>query len=461
MIGLPSAVIFTAEDVSNGIPAREMDVAGRRGIAENERWHLRKDGSRFWGSGLVTPLLDEGGELRGFVKVVRDMTDRKQAEEALRDADRRKDEFLAMLAHELRNPLSSIQNAAQLVRHAALPPAKADWAKGVILDQVRPPRPARRRPARRGADHPRQDPPPAGERRPGAGPGRRRRGGPADGRSAPATSSPSTCRPARSTSRGDATRLEQVFVNLLTNAAKYTDPGGRIELSARRDGDSWVVRVVDTGVGISAEMMSRVFDLFAQVDSSLDRSQGGLGIGLTISQSLVQLHGGTIAVASEGPGRGSTFTVRLPALEAAPEVIAPACGPPAAHARAGARVLVVDDNRATARALTDLLRLSGFTVLAAHDGLDAIAAARQHCPEVVLLDIGLPGMDGYQVARQLRNEEAARDARIIAVTGYSEDQARRRSREAGFDHHLVKPVDYDALLDLIGATGHGGTTPAD
>ena len=448
-------MIFSEEDVARGIPKREMDQARRRGISEDERWHVRKDGSKFWGSGLVTPLLDESEELRGFTKVVRDMTEWKQAEEALRDADRRKDEFLAMLAHELRNPLSSIQNAAYLVRHASLPPERSAWAKDVIVNQVkhlarlvddlldvaritrgkielRTDQIDLAKVLHRASDAAR---PMIEERR--------------HEFVMELGSTPLTI-------QGDPTRLEQVFSNLLTNAAKYTDPGGRIEVTAQPEGGKLVVRIADNGVGISSEMLSRVFDLFAQVDNSLDRTQGGLGIGLTISQQLVILHGGSIEVTSGGTGQGSVFTVRIPLLEPqSSEVIAPAVETASLNPRSGARILVVDDNLATATALADLLQLSGFEVESAHDGFQAILAARKQLPEVVLLDIGLPGMDGYQVVRKLRHEEGLRDARIIAITGYGEDQARQRSREAGFDHHLVKPVDYDTLLGLIAYDGVG------
>ena len=459
LVGRPSSAIFAAEDVAAGIPRRELDVARRRGIAEDERWHVRKDGTRFWASTLVTPLLDEAEQIRGFTKVVRDMTEWKRAEEALRDADRRKDEFLAMLAHELRNPLSSIQNAAHLVRHASLPPERLAWARDIIVVQVKHlarlvddlldvARITRGKIRLRleGVDMAQVLARAAEVARPLLDDRRHE---------FVATLDPGPLRV-----EGDPTRLEQVMTNLLTNAAKYTDPGGRIELSARVEGDRLAVRVADTGVGIAPDMLPRVFDLFAQVDNSLDRSQGGLGIGLTIAQRLVALHGGTIEVASPGAGRGSVFTVRLPLLAppAAAEVVRPAeAARPAANPRAGAKVLVVDDNLATATALADLLQLSGFEVVAAHDGFEAIAAARRQLPEIVLLDIGLPGQDGYQVVHQLRQEEGVRHARIIAITGYGEDQARRRSREAGFDFHLVKPVDYDTLLDLIAHDAPGGS----
>jgi len=449
LLGRHVGVIFTEEDVRAGVPARELATAARRGIAEDERWHLREDGSRFWGSGLATPLLDEAGDLRGFIKVVRDMTDRKRAEEALREADHRKDEFLAMLGHELRNPLSALHNAARLARQPGTTPERLAWTGEVIADQVRH--------LTRLVD----DLLDVSRITQGK---IRLRAEPLDladvlARAVEAAR-PSieekghalalAVGPGPLPAEADPTRLEQVFVNLLANAAKYTDPGGKITLAAAREGDDLVVRVGDDGVGIGPEMLPRVFDLFAQVERSLDRSQGGLGIGLTIARRLVELHGGSIEAASDGPGRGSEFAVRLPALadRPAPRADAPAQAQPPS-APAGASVLVVDDNLPSADALAGLLRLSGYRAQAVHDGREAIAEAQRLRPDVVLLDIGLPGLDGYQVAEQLRRVPGMESATIIAITGYGEDHARRRSREVGFDHHLVKPVDYDNLLALL------------
>ncbi len=451
LIGRPTRILFTPEDDRAGIPRRELTRAGARGSGDDERWYVRKDGSHFWGSGLVTPLLDEGGQLRGYTKVVRDMSERKRTEEAFLEADRRKDEFLAMLAHELRNPLSAITNAARLSRQPGLPDDQAERARGVISNQVKhlsrlvddlldvsriTLRKVRLRPDR-------------------------------------VDLATILARAVETTSaffeerrhalgldlgfdalmvEGDPTRLEQVFANLLTNAGKYTEPGGRVDLSAAREGDSLVIRVRDNGIGIGPEMLAKVFDLFAQVDRSLDRSQGGLGIGLTIARRLVEMHGGTIEVSSEGNARGSVFTVRLPAAKAS----APSAEPPSPlptrserSIRPGCRILIVDDNQDSAGMLAELLKLSGFEVLKAHDGREAIAGARTLQPEIVLLDIGLPGMDGYQVAAHLRGEAGLKDLTIIAITGYGEEQAQRRSREAGFDFHLVKPVNYDDLLELL------------
>ena len=456
LIGFDHALLFSAADAGNGLPVQELKYARRRGLYEVEAWHVRKDQSQFWGSSLVTLLLDENGDHRGYTKVVRDMTEWKQAEDSLHEADRRKNEFLAMLAHELRNPLSSIQNAAQLVRHEAITPEKSDWAKNVILSQVKhlahlvddlldvariTQGKIRLRMAelnlREVLDRACEVARPMIEKQ-------------NQEFVVNLVTNPAWV-------RGDATRLEQVFTNLLTNAAKYTNPGGRIELSLIADEGFWVVRVADNGVGISAEMRKRVFDLFAQVDNSLDRSQGGLGIGLTISRSLIQLHEGTIEVESAGPGQGSVFSVRLAALD--PQCVAPPTPTPAKRTpRSAGRILVVDDNQSTARALGTLLQLAGFTVRLAHDGLAALELCRQEPAETVLRDIGRTGMDGHEVAHRLRQEPTMRQAQIIAVTGYGEQQTRSDARSSEFDYHLVKPVDFDALIELI-APDRSTTTP--
>jgi CheY-like chemotaxis protein len=249
----------------------------------------------------------------------------------------------------------------------------------------------------------------------------------------------------------DATRLAQVLSNLLNNAAKYTPEGGRISVEVHRTGDAAEVRVRDSGIGIRADVLPRVFQMFTQADSSHDRSHGGLGIGLAISRRLVELHGGTLTAASDGPGRGSEFTVRLP-VAAGP---APAA-PPSANgvATRPLRVLVADDNRDSAESLAVLLRLAGHEVHTAFDGPRAVelAAAR---PEVALLDIGMPGMSGHEVARRLRARPESADCVLVAMTGWGQDDDRRRSKEAGFDHHLVKPVDLPALNDLLAQVASG------
>jgi CheY-like chemotaxis protein len=247
----------------------------------------------------------------------------------------------------------------------------------------------------------------------------------------------------------DLTRLSQVFANLLNNAGKYTDRGGRIELTAETRDDAAIVRLKDNGIGLTAEQLPGIFGMFAQVESGAAHVEGGLGIGLNLVRSLVELHGGTVTAESEGPGKGSTFAVRLPLAPKVrstgrkdmPAVAAPANG--------GSRVLVVDDNNDALVTLDLLLKRHGHQVLAASDGRTALTAARDFRPDVVLLDIGLPDISGYEVARALRSEPWASELRLIAITGWGQQDDRDKAREAGFDHHLVKPVDPKALMALL------------
>ncbi|HEX4611177.1 MAG TPA: ATP-binding protein, partial [Urbifossiella sp.] len=238
----------------------------------------------------------------------------------------------------------------------------------------------------------------------------------------------------------DPTRMTQVVSNLLTNAAKYTPDEGRIEVWAAADGGRAVVRVTDTGMGIPADMLPKVFDLFTQVGKHLDRAQGGLGIGLSLVRRLVEMHGGEVTAESGGPGRGSTFTVRVP-LGPGPAEAAAAGGTQTAAPRRGRRVLVVDDNVDAAESLATLLGLLGHETAVAHTGPDAIGQAAGLRPEVVFLDIGLPGMNGYEVAAALRAGGTCPGAVFVALTGWGAEEDRRRSKEAGFDLHLTKPVE--------------------
>jgi PAS domain S-box-containing protein len=454
ILGRNFRVIFTPEDIEARQAAREMRTAAAEGRALDERWHVKKGGERFWAQGLVMPLKDDAGETRGFLKIIRDMTEQRQLEDALKartaeleEADIHKNEFLAMLAHELRNPLAAIRNAVTLAARSGTR-EDLEWSRDVTARQVK------------NFAHLIDDLLDVS----------RITQGKIQLRKEVVDAAPilrhavEAVRPMVEDRKhelllsftstdlrieADPTRLEQMLVNLLTNAAKYTPSGGRIQLIAGVEGGEFVCRVRDNGVGISPELLPRMFDLFAQADRSLARSEGGLGIGLTLVRSLAELHGGTITATSDGPDRGSEFVLRLPSTlsPTAPGLDLPD-GPEKIPPR-GLRVLVVDDNVDTANGMAKLFRLSGHAVRVAHSGPDAIAAAREHGPEVVILDIGLPGMDGYDVAALLRREEGTREAVIIAVSGYGEEQARSRSGEAGFNHHLIKPVNFETLLTVM------------
>jgi CheY-like chemotaxis protein len=368
----------------------------------------------------------------------------------LREADRRKDEFLAVLAHELRNPLAAILGAAQVLPPDARDPAVHE-SRDVIVRQGRHMTrlvddllDASR--IGRGEIAIHMVPVAVGE---------------AVARAAEAARPLIEARghrlevtlpPEPTWLEADPVRLEQVMANLLTNAARYTEPGGRIELEAVRESEALVIHVRDNGIGIAPEALPRVFDLFAQADPDRDRARGGLGIGLALVRSLVELHGGVITASSPGAGLGSEFVVRLP-LGTAPAGHPTRGGDAGGQAEDGhrsrpVRVLVVDDQPDLARGLARLLKSWGHEVDVAHDGPSALEAAQAHRPELVLLDVGLPGMDGFEVARLLRGPHAA-GPRVVALTGYGREEDRRRSREAGFNHHLTKPVDPDALQRLL------------
>jgi CheY-like chemotaxis protein len=251
----------------------------------------------------------------------------------------------------------------------------------------------------------------------------------------------------------DRARLAQVFGNLLNNSCKYTRPNGTIALTAKRVDDDVVVTVKDNGAGIPADKIDSIFDMFMQVDRTAEHSQGGLGIGLTLVKRLVEMHGGSIEARSEGEGLGSEFIVRLPVM-GKPAVAAPVSDNGSASST-GRRVLIVDDNQDSADSLSMLLEITGNKTFQAHDGLEALDAVEKHRPEVVLLDIGLPKLDGHEVCRRIRAMPWGRDIIIIALTGWGQEDDRRRSEEAGFNGHLVKPVDYDQLLALLGESTNG------
>jgi CheY-like chemotaxis protein len=248
--------------------------------------------------------------------------------------------------------------------------------------------------------------------------------------------------------QADLTRLVQVFANLLTNSAKYTDPGGFIRLTAAREGDEIVVSVRDTGIGIPKDALASVFDMFSQVDRSLERVTGGLGIGLALVRGLVEMHGGTVVAHSEGPGRGSTFTVRLPLLVQGPS--SPATGPMGPdQVGPGLRILIVDDNRDSAESMANVLRLFGHEVAVAHDGAEGVERARLFLPGLILMDIGMPRLNGLDATRQIRAQPWGQQISIVALTGWGQEADRIRSREAGCDGHLVKPASLEDLTRMM------------
>jgi len=370
--------------------------------------------------------------------------------DALREADRMKDEFLATLAHELRNPLAPIRNAVEVMRCRGIEDPTHEWARQVIDRQVR-------NMVRLVDDL-------LDVSRITTGKLVLQRG-PSDlatliSRAVESSRSlieagqhhlTVTLPEAPVPLEVDEVRLTQVLSNLLTNAAKYTDPGGRIHIAGAVENGTVVIRVEDTGVGISAEMLDHVFSLFTQVDRSLNRSQGGLGVGLALVRRLVEMHGGTVTAASPGIGQGSVFTVRIPILEV--ESIRNESPEPAPSmlqlARTGKKVLIVDDNRDAAISLAVLLQSLGHETCTAHTGPEGFKAARTLLPDVVLLDIGLPGLNGYEVARQIRQEPRLSTVTLIALTGWGTDEDKRRAAEAGFNLHLTKPIDPAIVAEMF------------
>jgi PAS domain S-box-containing protein len=462
IVGKSFELFFTPEDAAAGRPARELSLAAEAGRAADENWLVRRDGTRFWASGVATAMRDAGGALRGFSKILRDLSERKQLEEALRfraeqlaESDRRKDAFLAMLGHELRNPLAPIRNAAEVMGRNGLTDPQMRWVHDVIERQSR----HLARLVDDLLDIARINQDKITLRRE-----------PVE-LAAVVRQSVETARPEIDT-RGhtltvtlpdrpvwldaDPTRLAQILANLLNNAAKYTQEGGQITLRAGlEDGESSVeVRVRDTGTGISPELLPRVFEPFIQADNSLARTQGGLGIGLTLVRRLTEMHGGRVEAFSEGPGKGSEFVVHLP-TQPPRDATAGAPQSEPETKQGGQTIFVVDDNVDAAESLSLVLGAHGHRVLALYDGATTLAAAARQPPDVVVLDIGLPQMDGYEIARRLRATSGGEQIMLIALTGYGQTEDRQRAQAAGFDHHLVKPVDPGELEKLIARRLHG------
>ena len=413
------------------------------------RFRHFKTGAARWMAYKVLTLRDHTGTPTGFATVSHDVTERKARGDDLIEADRRKNEFLAMLAHELRNPLAPLSNAVHAIRRREPGDEHTVTVAADILDrqirqmsrlvndlldasrisrgkiELRRARVALRpiveeaietvRPLLAKFEH----------------------------------ALTTTLPPETLYVYADAGRLSQVVGNLLANAAKFTDRGGRVWLSAEREGDEAVIRVRDDGIGIAPEHLQTLFDMFVQVDTAIERSRDGLGIGLTLVKTLVELHGGTVQVHSAGPGCGSEFTLRLAAVSAGAESPEVERRAPAASDLIARRVLVVDDSVDAAESLAMLLEFEGHEIHKAHDGADAVKTAERLRPDIVLMDIGLPVLNGYEACRRIRSQAWGEAIVMVAITGWGQEEDREQSEAAGFDLHLVKPVDHDELLRVV------------
>lgn len=444
VIGKHFSLFYRPEDLEAGKPEAELKAALEHGRAEEEGWRVRRDGSVFWANVVIAPVYDTGRQLRGFVKVTRDMTERRRLHE-LEKSSKRMSEFLAMLAHELRNPLAPIRNAITILQLEPSPSPLVRSSRDMIdrqlthmtrlvddlldvgrlttgkirfkaeqvsynqvvarsIEAVRPLFDARRH--RLKADIPAASP----------------------------------------LVQGDATRLAQVLQNLLVNAAKYTPEAGLIELKVWQEGTQLYTSVRDNGLGLSSQALSQIFELFSQGDAQTAARESGLGIGLTLARSLVEMHGGALHAESEGPGRGSTFTFFLPNAQTGVHGTDDASGP-------GAAILVVDDNRDAANSLAEILRLMDCQVKVAYDGPAALEMFRQQAPQAVLLDLGMPGMNGYEVLAALRALHGGEQVTVAALTGFGTDEDKSRALAAGFDEHLTKPLDFTALQAFLQTAG--------
>lgn len=505
VIGQHFSLFYPEKEVARGWPEHELKVAATEGRFEDEGWRVRKDGSQFWANVIITAVY-EGDRLHGFSKVTRDLTERKRTEEELRQArdllevrveertaeltltnarlereieerkraeeellerskqierlveelavaDRRKNEFLATLAHELRNPLAPIRNALQIL-HLDPEPDVRQQTLGVIdrqlgqmvrlvddlLDisritnnklQLRKARIELAEAIRSALETTRPFIEKAGHEL--------------------------TVRlpPEPVYVEADLTRLAQVFINLLNNSTKYTERGGHIWLTVETQGHEVTVSVRDTGIGITAEHLPQLFEMFSQAAPALERSGGGLGVGLALARGVVELHGGSIEARSEGLGKGSEILVRLPVAAAPAGEPQPSGSETELPQGPRCRILIADDNRDSADSLSLLLSLSGHETWTAHDGLEAIEAARSHNPDVALLDIGMPKINGYEVARRIRQEPWGQRILLVAITGWGQDDDKQQAREAGFDHHLTKPVNLADLRALLEEASQG------
>jgi PAS domain S-box-containing protein len=453
VIGRHFSIFYQEAEASSGKCERELDIATREGSFQEEGWRVRKDRTLFWAHVIITALRNDSGELVGFAKVTRDLTDRMRAEEQKlrlarsQESERRKDEFLAVIGHELRNPLSPMATAIHLIKTTGAPGCEQEIdvlerqlsqltrllddlmdVSRTLRDNVTiEPQPVEIFTVLKcaldvSASH-----------------------------LAASNHTLSVDVPERGlVVSADVERMTQVFGNLLNNAAKYTDPGGRISVRAFRDGQSVAVSVQDTGRGIEPRNHTRVFELFTQGERGLDRRGGGLGVGLAVAKEIVERHGGHIAVESEGADKGTIFTVRLPryaVMDTPPSFAVQKA--PTTDSPSSRRVLVVDDNEDGAELVRVALGQLGHIVEVANDGHAALTCAESFRPDIVFLDIGLPGLSGYDVVRALRKTSYAKTIPVVAVTGYANASHRNQALSAGFTAHVAKPVDIEMLQNLI------------
>lgn len=455
IIGQHFSVFFAPEDIVTGQPEHELKRAREVGGASGVCWQVRKDGTRFWCRATVTPLRDEHNQVRSFARVVHDLTEsqaqdaQKKRSDDLAQANRSQEEFMALLSHELRNPLSPILNALSILRRMKTNDPIIEQAGDIINRQVV----QMVRLVDDLLDISRITK------------GKLRLTKEKVELRIVANSAAETARPLMDARKhdfsvslptgpiwvaADPARLDQIVVNLLNNAAKYTDPAGLIRMNVSQEGADAVIRVRDNGVGIAPEMLPRIFDLFTQVDRTISRSDGGLGIGLALVRTLVEMQEGRVQAHSDGLGKGSEFTVKLPVVSAPAGQNATTVLEPGVNSRRALRILVAEDNVDSADSLSLLLRLYGHDVEVARTGPTALEMALASRPDVVLMDIGLPGMDGYDVVRRLRQRPEFQTVTICALTGFTPSDAdRQRQQQTGFDHYYVKPVNLETLLELF------------
>ncbi|MBI1850169.1 MAG: response regulator, partial [Planctomycetes bacterium] len=449
--GIPLENVF---HIVNEQTRRPVDNPALRALREgvvvglaNHTVLVAKDGKERPIDDSAAPIRDAQGNLTGVVLVFRDVTQRRETERALHDADRRKDEFLAVLSHELRNPLAPLRNALEILHRADDDQRAVTKVRGIMERQVQ-------QMVRLIDDlldisrithnvlELRRDAIEVASIVTGAmessGPLLAERG------QQVTLNLPST----PIYVDGDKSRLTQALCNLLGNSAKYSEPGGHVTVTVLQCDRTVELRVTDTGIGIPAEMLDRVFEMFERGERSPKQRVDGLGIGLTLVRRIVELHGGSVEARSEGPGRGSEFVLRLPVV--APPSLEAKSPRGAAAQSVKRRILVADDNPDSATSLAMMLRIMGNEVRSVTDGENALREAATFRPDIVLLDIGIPRVDGYATARRVRESPWGRDVTLIAVTGWGQDDYKRRSQEAGFDHHLVKPVDIPTLVGIVG-----------